>query len=103
MSQAVGSRRLLVVAGALLAVAGIVLGWQLWSAGLPRWPLYDFVSFWAAGRLNAQGVGTRTTRKAVDGPGAHGGTGRPAGAGDVASRGLLTLLGPLARLDAHAA
>ncbi len=102
MSQAVGSRRLLVVAGVLLAIAGSALGWQLWSLGLPRLPLYDFVSFWAAGRLNAQGADPYDPEQLA----ALERAAEPGGRQVLVmwpAPWALTLLGPLARLDAHVA
>ncbi|HTU16813.1 MAG TPA: glycosyltransferase family 87 protein [Gemmataceae bacterium] len=40
-----------------LAIAVPIMLWQLGgsASGLTAWPLYDYVSFWAAGRLNLQG------------------------------------------------
>lgn len=59
MSQLVAARSplrtgLLLLA---LAIAVPIMLWQLGGSarGLTDWPLYDYVSFWAAGRLNLQG------------------------------------------------
>jgi hypothetical protein len=50
-------RRRLFLLCAALAVAAVPAGWSLLHSGPARpLPLYDFVSFWAAGRLNQQGL-----------------------------------------------
>lgn len=104
MSQLVAARSplrtgLLVLA---LAIAAVIMLWQLsGSAGGPTaWPLYDYVSFWAAGRLNLQGQDPydpallRALEKAAQ-----------PGAGDVLimwpAPWALTLLMPFSILDAH--
>lgn len=59
MSQLVAARSPLRT-GLLLLALGIAVPIMLWqlggsARGLATWPLYDYVSFWAAGRLNLQG------------------------------------------------
>jgi hypothetical protein len=56
-------RRLLLLCLAL-AAAALPAGWQLAHSDLGRpVPLYDFVSFWAAGRLNHQGLDPYDTER----------------------------------------
>jgi hypothetical protein len=56
-TEAARPRSLLPWLLAASAVAGLALAAQLARQphALPDWPLYDYVAFWAAGRLNASG------------------------------------------------
>jgi hypothetical protein len=102
MSPAIASRRLLVVAGALLALASLALAWQLRSLGLPRLPLYDFAPHWAAARLNSEGSDPYDPESLA----ALERSAEPEGRQVLvmwAAPWALTLLGPFGRMDAPTA
>src|SRR5207249_6912743 len=58
-------RRLLLLSLAL-AAAALPAGWYLLSRPARPLPLYDFVSFWAAGRLSQQGIDPYGTERLAE-------------------------------------